>query len=359
MFMRSDTVCVPVGNKIMGGGNPILVQSMTNTDTRDVASTVAQIHALEKAGCDLVRVAIPDMTAADAVAEIRKQITIPLVTDIHFDYRLALRCMENGADKVRINPGNIGDRKRTEEVVRTASSRKIPIRIGVNGGSLEKDLLHKYGGATAEAIVESALRHIAILEELDFTNIVVSLKSSDVEKTIAAYELMAARRPYPLHVGLTEAGTVWSGTIKSCAAIGAILSRGIGDTLRVSLTGDPVEEVRVARELLAGMNLGGRMVQFVSCPTCGRTRIDLIGLATEIERRLRTLEAQGRILRPIHVAVMGCAVNGPGEASAADIGLAGGDGEVLLFEKGKIVGKMPSDGAAQAFVSRVVELAGA
>lgn len=359
MFLRKDTKQISVGDKVLGGGAPIAVQSMTNTDTRDVAATVAQIHALTEAGCDIVRVAIPDMAAADAVADIRKQISIPLVTDIHFDYRLALRCMENGADKVRINPGNIGDRKRTEEVVRMAAERKIPIRIGVNGGSLEKELLHKYGGATAEAIAESAMRHVEILEDLDFTDIVVSLKSSDVEKTIAAYELMARKRPYPLHVGLTEAGTVWSGTIKSCAAIGAILSRGIGDTIRVSLTGDPVEEVRVAKELLAGMNLGGRMVQFVSCPTCGRTRIDLIGLATEIERRLRALEAQGKIVRPIHVAVMGCAVNGPGEASAADIGLAGGDGEVLLFEKGKIIGKIPSDGAVDTFVARVVELAGA
>ena len=359
MFLRQHTKEISVGGKKLGGGHPILVQSMTNTDTRDVASTVAQIQALTQAGCDIVRVAVPDMAAADAVGEIRKQISIPLVTDIHFDYRLALRCMENGADKVRINPGNIGDRKRTEEVVRMASARKIPIRIGVNGGSLEKELLHKYGGATAEAIAESAMRHVEILEDLDFTDIVVSLKSSDIEKTVAAYEIMAGKRPYPLHVGLTEAGTVWSGTIKSCAAIGTILSRGIGDTIRVSLTGDPVEEVRVGRELLAGMNLGGRMIQFVSCPTCGRTRIDLIGLATEIERRLRALEVQGKIVRPLHVAVMGCAVNGPGEASAADIGLAGGDGEVLLFEKGKIIGKMPSDGAADAFVARVLELAGA
>ncbi|MBR5280881.1 MAG: flavodoxin-dependent (E)-4-hydroxy-3-methylbut-2-enyl-diphosphate synthase, partial [Clostridia bacterium] len=217
MFLRKDTKQISVGDKVLGGGAPIAVQSMTNTDTRDVAATVAQIHALTEAGCDIVRVAIPDMAAADAVADIRKQISIPLVTDIHFDYRLALRCMENGADKVRINPGNIGDRKRTEEVVRMAAERKIPIRIGVNGGSLEKELLHKYGGATAEAIAESAMRHVEILEDLDFTDIVVSLKSSDVEKTIAAYELMARKRPYPLHVGLTEAGTVWSGTIKSCA----------------------------------------------------------------------------------------------------------------------------------------------
>lgn len=357
MFLRKDTVQIKVGDKMLGGGTPILVQSMTNTDTRDVAATVKQIHALQEAGCDIVRVAVPDMVAADAVREIRRKISIPLVTDIHFDYRLALRCMENGADKVRINPGNIGDRARTEEVVRLASQRHVPIRIGVNGGSLEKELLHKYGGATAEAIVESALRHIEILEQLDFRDIVVSLKSSDIEITIAAYELMAARRPYPLHVGLTEAGTVWSGTIKSCVAIGAILSRGIGDTIRVSLTGDPVEEVRVARELLAGMNLGGRMIQFISCPTCGRTRIDLIGLAGEIERRLRVHETQGDIHKPLTVAVMGCAVNGPGEASAADIGLAGGDGEVLLFEKGKILGKIPSEDAAEQFVTRVLELA--
>ncbi len=358
MFLRKDTVPIQVGNKVLGGGHPILVQSMTNTDTRNVAATVAQIHALTEAGCDIVRVAVPDMAAAEAVKDIRSQITIPLVTDIHFDYRLALRCIENGADKVRVNPGNIGDRQRTEEVVRLARAHHVPIRIGVNGGSLEKDLLHKYGGATAQAIVESALSHIEILEALDFTDIVVSLKSSDIEKTVAAYTLMAERRPYPLHVGLTEAGTVWSGTIKSCAAIGAILSRGIGDTIRVSLTGDPVEEVRVAKELLAGMNLGGRMIQFISCPTCGRTRIDLIGLAGDIERQLRAHEAQGHIHKPLTVAVMGCAVNGPGEASAADIGLAGGDGEVLLFEKGKIMGKMPSFGAADAFVARVLALAG-
>lgn len=357
MFLRKDTAQIQIGSRRIGGGNPILVQSMTNTDTRDVAATVAQIHALAAAGCDIVRVAIPDRAAAEAFGEIRKQISVPLVVDIHFDYRLALHCIESGADKVRINPGNIGDRSKTAEVVRLAASRHVPIRIGVNGGSLEKDLLHKYGGATAEAIVESALRHVEILEDLDFTDIVISLKSSDIEKTVQAYELMARRRPYPLHVGLTEAGTVWRGTIKSCAAIGAILSRGIGDTIRVSLTGDPVEEVRVARELLAGMDLGGGRVRFISCPTCGRTRIDLIGLAEEIERQLRAREAQGEIPKPVTVAVMGCAVNGPGEASAADIGLAGGDGDVLLFEKGNIVGKISGDHIADQFVRRVLELA--
>lgn len=357
MFTRNETKKINIGGVTIGGGSPVAVQSMTNTNTADVAATVAQIRALEEAGCDIIRVAVPDMDAAKAVKEIRKQIGIPLVTDIHFDYRLALECIKNGADKVRINPGNIGSRERTCQVVELAKEYSIPIRIGVNGGSLEKDLLAKYGGPTPEALVESALGHVKILEELDYTDIAVSLKSSDTLKTIEAYRLMAEARPYPLHVGLTEAGTVWSGTIKSCAGMGAILAMGIGDTVRVSLTGDPVQEVRVGRELLAAMHLGGeRFVTFVSCPTCGRTRVDLIGMATKTEELLRDAEAKGKITKPVKVAVMGCAVNGPGEASDADVGIAGGNGDALLFEKGNIVGKISCEDAPSELLSRVLAM---
>lgn len=359
MYTRGETKKVYAGNVQIGGGCKISVQSMCNTDTRDVSSTVSQIHALEEAGCDIIRVAVPDMAAAEAIGDIKKQINIPLVADIHFDYRLALKSIENGADKIRINPGNIGSREKTEAVVKAAKERGIPIRIGVNSGSVGKDILRKYGGPTADAIVESALSHIEILEDLDFTDIVLSLKSSDTQRTLEAYRKIAEIRPYPLHLGLTEAGTPWSGTVKSCAAIGAMLSMGLGDTIRVSLTGDPAEEVRVGRELLAALGLGGkRNVTFVSCPTCGRTRVNLIDTSIEAEKRLRALDDAGLIVKPVKVAVMGCAVNGPGEASDADFGLAGGTDEFLMFEKGEIKAKVPCSEAVEALVSAVTDFAG-
>lgn len=357
MYDRKETRKLNIGSVSAGGGSPITVQSMTNTDTRDAAATIRQIRALEEAGCDIVRVAVPDREAAEAVKHIKKSIRIPLVADIHFDYRLALACLQNGADKIRINPGNIGDREKTAAVVKAAGERHVPIRIGVNGGSLEKALIQKYGTApNADAIVESAMNHIRILEELDFTDIVVSLKASDVAVTVEAYRKIAELRNYPLHVGITEAGTPFAGTVKSCAGIGAVLLAGLGDTIRVSLTGDPCEEVRVGRELLHALGLGGgKMLRFVSCPSCGRCRIDLVKIATEVERRLRILEEKHFFRKPIRVAVMGCAVNGPGEASNADIGIAGGDGEALLFEHGKVIRKMMAEDIAGEFVEYVKE----
>ncbi len=359
MYQRTETRTINIGGIPMGGGSPIPVQSMTNTDTRDTEATIAQIRALEEAGCDIVRVAIPDAEAAEAVKTIKKAIRIPLVADIHFDYRLALACIKNGADKIRINPGNIGDREKTAAVVKAAKDRRLPIRIGVNGGSLEKTLLLKYGSRpNADAVVESAMNHIRILEELDFTDIAVSLKCSDVCVTAAAYRKMAELRNYPLHVGITEAGTPFAGTVKSCAGIGAVLLSGIGDTIRVSLTGDPCEEIRVGRELLHSLGLGGgKTVKFISCPSCGRCRIDLVGIATEVERRLQALERENFFEKPIHVAVMGCAVNGPGEASNADIGIAGGNGEAVLFEHGKVKRKITADDIAGEFVRYVKDYA--
>ena len=359
MYWRNNTRKIYIGGVPVGGGSPIPVQSMTNADTRDTEATVRQIRCLEEAGCDIVRVAVPDEEAAESIKRIKKSIRIPLVADIHFDYRLALSCIENGADKIRINPGNIGDREKTAMVVKAAKERCVPIRIGVNGGSLEKSLIRKYGSRpNADAIVESAMNHIRILEELDFTDIAVSLKCSDVAVTAESYRKIAKLRNYPLHVGITEAGTLFAGTIKSCAGIGAILLSGIGDTIRVSLTGDPCEEIRVGRELLHSLGLGGKkMVTFVSCPSCGRCRIDLVGTATEVERRLRLLEEENYFQNPIHVAVMGCAVNGPGEASNADIGIAGGNGEALLFAQGKIIIKITSEDIAGEFVDYVKEYA--
>lgn len=356
-YRRNETRKINIGSVQMGGGSPISVQSMTNTDTRDIEATVRQILRLEEAGCDIVRVAVPDAEAASAVRAIKKAIHIPLVADIHFDYRLALTCLENGVDKIRINPGNIGTREKTAAVVHAAKERGVPIRIGVNGGSLEKSLVLKYGARpNAEAIVESAMNHIRILEELDFTDIAVSLKSSDVSVTAEAYRKMAELRNYPLHVGVTEAGTPFSGTVKSCAGIGAVLLSGIGDTIRISLTGDPCEEVRVGRELLHALNLGGgRMLRFVSCPSCGRCKINLVEIAAQVEQRLLALEKEKFFQRPIHVAVMGCAVNGPGEASNADIGIAGGNGEALLFERGKVRKKIVSEDLAGEFVEYVKE----
>lgn len=334
-MIRKKTREVKVGNLIIGGNNPIVIQSMCNTDTRDVESTVQQILELEKAGCELVRVAVPDMVAAEAVGEIKKCIHIPLVADIHFDYRLALKVMDLGIDKVRINPGNIGEESRIKEVVEKAKQKQIPIRIGVNSGSLEKDLIQKYGGVTPEGLVESALRHVRILEKYEFYDIIVSIKASSVPFSIKAYTLLSESIDYPIHLGITEAGTVYSGSIKSAVGIGAILSRGIGDTIRVSLTGNPVEEIKAAKEILKSLGMLNEGIELISCPTCGRTQIDLISIANEVEKKCAAYD------KKLKVAVMGCVVNGPGEAREADIGIAGGKGEGLLFKKGEIVKKVP------------------
>lgn len=349
-MQRKNTKKIRVGNLFIGGDAPVTVQSMTNTDTRNVAATVDQIKRLEEAGCDIVRVAIPDTEAAQAVKNIKKAIKIPLVADIHFDYRLALTCMENGVDKIRLNPGNIGGSDRVKKVVEMAQSRGIPIRIGVNSGSLEKHLLEKYGGVTPEGMVESALGHAQMLEDFGFENIAFSLKSSSVPMTIEAYRLMSQRTNYPLHIGVTEAGTLFAGTIKSAAGLGCLLAEGIGDTLRVSLTGDPVEEIKVGIELLKAFGLRKAGVEFISCPTCGRCRIDLIKVANEVEQRLAGSDKQ------IRVAVMGCAVNGPGEAREADIGIAGGDGEALLFKKGEIIRKIPQDRIVEELLAEIEKL---
>ncbi len=332
---REHTRVIGIGNRVIGGGNPVLIQSMTNTLTSDAASTVEQILRLEEAGCDIVRCTVPDQAAADALKEITKSIHIPLVADIHFDYRMAIEAMKNGAAKIRINPGNIGGEDRVKAVVEEAAQREIPIRVGVNSGSLEKDILAKYGGVTAEGLVESALDKVRMIEELGYKNIVVSIKSSDVLMCIRAHELIAEKTDCPLHVGITEAGTVFSGNIKSGVGIGVILHEGIGDTIRVSLTGDPVEEVRSAKILLRSLGLRKGGVELVSCPTCGRTRIDLITLADKTEKMLTKYDSLN-----LKVAVMGCAVNGPGEAREADIGIAGGDGEGLIFRKGEILRKV-------------------
>ena len=326
-----------VGGVPVGGGAPVTIQSMTNTPTDDVTATVAQIRRLETAGCQIIRVAVPDMAAAKAVGAIKAQIHIPLVVDIHFDYKLALACVEAGCDAVRINPGNIGGADRVKAVAEACKAKKIPIRIGVNGGSLEKPLLAKYGGVTPEALVESAFGHIALLEQYDFHDICVSLKSSSVPVTMAAYRLMSEQSDYPLHLGVTETGTIRMGTLKSAIGIGGLLALGIGDTMRVSLSADPVEEVLAARDILKAAGLRREGADLISCPTCGRTRIDLIALANEVEERLKAVD------KPITVAVMGCVVNGPGEAAAADVGIAGGNGEGLLFRKGEIVKKVPQD----------------
>ncbi len=335
--MRKTTKTVDIGGVKIGGNNPVAIQSMCNTDTRDVKATVNQILRLEEAGCEIIRVAVPDQEAAAAVADIKKAIHIPLVVDIHFDYRLALECMKNGADKVRINPGNIGGTDRVKKVVETAKERSVPIRIGVNGGSLEKELIEKYGGPTADALVESAMRHVKILENEDFDNTVVSIKISNVPVMIEAYRKFSEISDLPLHIGVTEAGTLRSGTIKSAIGIGSLLSGGIGDTMRVSLTADPVEEIYAAYDIQRILGLRKKGVQLVSCPTCGRTRINLIEIANEVEKRLANVD------KDITVAVMGCAVNGPGEAREADIGIAGGCGEGLIFRKGKIIKKAPEN----------------
>ncbi|SDH38796.1 4-hydroxy-3-methylbut-2-en-1-yl diphosphate synthase [Pseudobutyrivibrio sp. 49] len=331
-----DTKVVHIGNKVIGGGNPILIQSMCNTKTQDVAATVAQIHELEKAGCDIIRVACPDMDAAKAIGEIKKQISIPLVADIHFDYRLAIAAIENGADKIRINPGNIGSTDRIKAVVDAAKAKNIPIRVGVNSGSLEKELVEKYGGVTAEGLVESALDKVKIIEDLGYDNLVISIKSSNVMMCVKAHELIADKTNHPLHVGITEAGTLRAGNIKSAAGLAMILSQGIGDTIRVSLTGAPVEEIKTAKLILRTLGLRQGGIEVVSCPTCGRTQIDLIGLANKVETMVEEFSDLN-----IKVAVMGCVVNGPGEAKEADLGVAGGIGEGLLIKHGEVVRKMP------------------
>lgn len=347
---RRKTRKIRIGDIYIGGDAPVTVQSMTNTDTRDAASTIEQIKRLEEAGCDIVRVAVPDREAADALKQIKKAIRVPLVADIHFDYRLALASIENGADKIRINPGNIGGTDRVKKVVEAARSRGIPIRIGVNSGSLENTILARYGSATPEAMVESALGHVRILEELGFHDIIVSLKASNVPVTIGSYRLMSARADYPLHIGVTEAGTLFSGVVKSAAGLGCLLAEGIGDTLRISLTGDPVEEVRAGIELLKALELRREGVDLISCPTCGRTRIDLIRIANEVEKKLAGCS------KPIKVAVMGCAVNGPGEAREADIGIAGGAGEALLFKKGRIIRKVPQEQIVEELLAEIDEI---
>ena len=336
MRERHKTRVVRIGDVAIGGDHPIRIQSMCNTKTEDVEATVAQIRALTAAGCEIVRVAVPTMAAAEALAEIRRQIKIPLVADIHFDYRLALAAMEHGADKIRINPGNIGEDWKLREVVNAAKERNIPIRVGVNSGSLEKDLLQKYGGVTAEGIVESALEKVRRIEELGYENLVISIKSSDVLMCIRAHELLAAETDYPLHIGITEAGTLLRGTVKSAVGLGVILYEGIGDTIRVSLTGDPLEEIKAAREILKSLGLRKGGVEVVSCPTCGRTEIDLIGLANRVESLVERYSDLD-----VRVAVMGCVVNGPGEAREADFGVAGGKGAGVLIRKGEVIRTMP------------------
>ena len=332
---RNHTKVIHIGNQVIGGGNPILIQSMTNTRTEDVKKTIEQIQALESAGCEIVRCTIPTLEAAKAIAEIKKEVKIPIVGDIHFDYKMAIAAMENGVDKIRINPGNIGGIDNVKAVVDVAKERNIPIRVGVNSGSLEKNLVEKYNGVTAEGIVESALDKVKMIEDLGYDNLVISIKSSDVLMCVKAHELLVKETNYPLHVGITESGTLTSGNIKSALGLGLILHQGIGDTIRVSLTGDPVEEIKSAKLILRTLGLRKGGIEVVSCPTCGRTKIDLIGLANEVEKLVANYDLD------IKVAVMGCVVNGPGEAKEADIGIAGGIGEGLLIKKGEIIRKVP------------------
>lgn len=359
MFTRTQTKTINVGGVPIGGGHPITIQSMTNTDTRDTAETIRQIHALADCGCEIVRVAVPDMEAAEALRHIKKASPIPVVADIHFDYRLALASIESGADKLRINPGNIGGEDRVRQVVQAAKAAGIPINIGVNGGSLEKNLLEKYGGVTPEALCESAIDHIKMLEAHSFYDIVLSIKASDILLTFEANRILCEKVNYPLHIGITEAGTVYRGTIKSAAGIGALLAMGIGDTVRVSLTGDPTEEVKVAKEILQAFGLRRFGTQIISCPTCGRCEVDLADIAQKVENFCDTLSV------PITVAVMGCVVNGPGEAKNADFGIAcgkagrsgasgrSGAGSGVIFQKGQIIEKVPADQLAEALITKI------
>lgn len=348
MIHRKKTRKIKVGNIHIGGSAPIVVQSMCNTDTRNVSATVAQIKALQKAGCELVRLAVPDMVAAKAIGKIKKRVSIPLVADIHFSADLAMEAMKQGIDKLRINPGNIGNEEKIKMVVLEAKKRKIPIRIGINGGSLEKDILKKYNDkVTAKAMVESAMRHVEILEKYNFFDIVISLKASDVERTVEAYELLSQKVNYPLHIGVTEAGTIFRGTIVSSVGLGILLNQGIGDTMRVSLTADPIEEVRVAWEILKSLKLRKRGITITSCPTCGRTEIDLIGLAKQVESALAGID------KDMHVAVMGCVVNGPGEAREADLAIVGGKGVGLIMKKGEIIRKIDEKNLLKEFIKEV------
>ncbi|MCL2603016.1 MAG: flavodoxin-dependent (E)-4-hydroxy-3-methylbut-2-enyl-diphosphate synthase [Defluviitaleaceae bacterium] len=350
MITRTQTKVIHIGGIPIGGGHPIAVQSMTNTDTRNVSATVAQIHALEAAGCEIVRAAVPDTEAAQALREIKKQIHIPLVADIHFDYRLAVEAIRNGADKIRINPGNIGSDNRVRQVAETAGAAGIPIRVGVNDGSLEKELLKKYNGVTAQGLAESALHNVARLEKYNFTDIVVSVKASNVPMLVEAYGIIADKLPYPLHIGLTHAGTPQKGALRSAVGMGALLGMGIGDTMRISLSGDPVNEITTAREILAAFGLRPYGPHVIACPTCGRTGINVIEIAERIETRIT------HINKPITVAVMGCEVNGPGEAREADVGIAGGKGQGLLFMKGEIIKKLPERELEDALVAMCEEL---
>ena len=344
---RIITKKIKVGNSYVGGDSKITVQSMTNTDTSDVVSTVKQILALEKAGCDIIRCAVPNASSCDAIKYITEQINIPLVADIHFDYRLAMAAIDNGVSAIRINPGNIGSMDKVKLVAQKAKANGIPIRIGVNSGSLEKEILSKYGRVCAEALVESAMNHVKILEDINFQNIVVSIKSSNVNMMVESYRMLSKKISYPLHVGVTEAGTIWRGTIKSSIGIGTLLSEGIGDTIRVSLTGDPIEEIRVGREILRSLGYLNEGIEFISCPTCGRTKIDLIKIAEEVEKQLVNTT------KNIKVAVMGCIVNGPGEAREADIGIAGGNGEGFIFKKGEILKKVKEEDLVKELIKEI------
>ncbi len=349
MAYRDNTKEIHIGNRVIGHGNPVLIQSMTNTPTEDVKATVDQIHRLEKAGCEIIRCTVPTLEAAKALKDIKKEISIPLVADIHFDYKMAVAAMENGADKIRINPGNIGTDEKLKAVVEVAKERNIPIRVGVNSGSLEKPIIEKYGYVTAQGLVESAINNVKRIEDMGYDNLVVSLKSTNVMMCVEAHKLIAGKIPYPLHVGITESGTVFSGNIKSGLGLGLILGEGIGDTIRVSLTDDPVEEIKSARIILRTLGLRNEGIEVISCPTCGRTKIDLIALAKKAEALAEQYPY------PIKLAVMGCAVNGPGEAKEADIGIAGGAGEGLIFKKGEIIRKVPE---SELFVALKEELEG-
>lgn len=344
---RKETKKVKVGNIYVGGDAPISIQSMNNTDTRDISATIAQIKDFENAGCNITRCAVPDMNAAEALKEIVSNVNIPVVADIHFDYRLALKSIESGVAALRINPGNIGSIDKVKMVATAAKDKKIPIRIGVNSGSLEKDLLQKYGNVCPEALVESALKHVNILENINFDDIVISIKSSNVVQMIESYKMISSKVDYPLHIGVTEAGTIWKGTIKSSVGIGALLAEGIGDTIRVSLTGDPIEEIKVGKQILKSLGYNNEGIEFISCPTCGRTQVDLIKLATEAEKRLESCN------KNLKVAIMGCVVNGPGEAREADIGIASGKGEGLIFKKGKIIKKVKEEELIEELINEI------